>query len=436
MNATHMWQSVKQIGNLSAIKPANDSSLRRPSMNLNNLGPGSVISFSSSCPLPQFSGKRATITQVRTYRFGDDIQISYGMNVNGREGFSLTVAEDAEGYYLALSRELTPKEQDEWFGRDALSFFTEPSTAKTIRCKTDLAIEGAWAAPRYVKSVDWISGSVLLGRMSTASIGRQVKQFHYNLLVNETADRAIEIEHEDETGDSRILATVYRPVEDIAGLAEPVPYVPAPQPAPTQAQQVAAQIAPSLEEQLMTTLAAAIREEEEALVLTTPEEPALFAPPSTIAPHVPRTDFRRLSGTPTETIHVAREEVKPQPVMDAIMGAGIPPLPSFLTSRDTSYLSLDAVIPPETDRVRCDLRSAKVMIDMAIARGVRVRDVLREVVGLDSMLNDEVIFEMPLTDDDYRKLAMRYKLRPDHRDEIRSRLQEELAQRLIGVAKR
>ena len=34
------------------------------------------------------------------------------------------------------------------------------------------------------------------------------------------------------------------------------------------------------------------------------------------------------------------------------------------------------------------------------------------------------------------ELAQRYRLRPDNRDEIRSRLQEELSQRLIGIAKR
>jgi hypothetical protein len=117
------------------------------------------------------------------------------------------------------------------------------------------------------------------------------------------------------------------------------------------------------------------------------------------------------------------------------MGADLPPLPSFLTARENSYLSLDEVFPPEPDRVRCDLRSAKVMIDMALTRGVRVRDVLRELIGLDSMMSDEVMFDLPLSDDDFRRLAQRYRLRADNRDEIRRRLQEELSQRLIGIAR-
>lgn len=415
-----MWSNSKHENTApSSKKPA---PTRQPSMKLNNLGPGSVLTFAGSCTLPQLAGARATIIQVRTYRFGDDIQINYGMDVGGDTRFSMTVAEDDQGFYLAISRELNAKEQDQWFGRDALSFFCEPSTAKTIRCKVEMGREGDWAAAKYTKTVDWVDGSVLLGRMSTASMGRQVKQFHYNLLVNESGDRALEIEHEDASGENRVMVTVYRPASDIEGIAEPMPHVPVPQ-TPVKAEAPKPVVAPVIKE-------------EEPLVLDQEEVP-LFTAANDASP--PRAnDFRRLSTPvqPRETIHVAREEMRAQPAMDAIISEGLPPLPSFLTSREGSYLSLDAVIPPETDRVRCDLRSAKVMIDMAVARNVRVRDVMREMVGLDANLNDEVIFELPLTDEDFRKLAMRYRLRPDHRDEIRARLQDELTQRLIGIAKR
>lgn len=403
------------------------SALRQPSMKLNNLGPGSVLSFAASSTLPQLAGKRATITQVRTYRFNSDIQISYGLDIAGDQRFSLTIAEDDQGFYLAVSRELSEMEQDQWFGRDALSFFTEASTAKTIRCKIDMNREGDWAAPRYSKTVDWVEGSVLLGRMSTASLGRQVKQFHYNLLVAESGDRALEIEHEDSTGENRIMVTVYRPVEDIGTIAEPLPHVPVPE--------VVAKPVVSMATTPVIAPAPAVPKIEEPLLLdTAAEEPPLFGHESYTPP--PRPDFRRLNGTAPEAIHVGRDEIRPQPAMEAIMAAEMPPLPSFLTTRENSYLSLDEVFPPETDRVRCDLRSAKVMIDMALARGVRVRDIMREIIGLDSMMSDEVMFDLPLSDDDFRKLGQRYRLRPDNRDEIRRRLQEELSQRLIGIAKR
>lgn len=415
-----MWSNLKHNPQPTPVK-SGAAALRQPSMKLNNLGPGSVLSFAASSTLPQLAGKRATITQVRTYRFSSDIQISYGLDVGGDQRFSLTIAEDEQGFYLAVSRELSDQEQDQWFGRDALSFFTEASTAKTIRCKVDFTREGDWAAPRYSKTVDWVEGRVLLGRMSTASLGRQVKQFHYNLLVAESGDRALEIEHEDTSGENRIMVTVYRPVEDIGTIAEPMPHVPVPEvmarPAAT-APALAPVVAPQLQEPL----------------LLSDEEPPLFG--HTEVPPAPRPDFRRMNGAAPPSIHVGRDEIRPQPAMEAIMAADMPPLPSFLTTRENGYLSLDEVFPPETDRVRCDLRSAKVMIDMALARGVRVRDVLRELIGLDSAMSDEVMFDLPLSDDDFRKLGQRYRLRPDNRAEIRNRLQEELSQRLIGIAKR
>lgn len=398
-----MWSQIQK----RLSEPANDAGTKQPK--LDALQPGSVISFAASCPLPQLAHSRAIVTQVRTYRFGEDLQTSYALEVGGDQGYSLTVAEDEEGFYLALSRELSEAEQDHWFGRDALSFFTEPSTARTLRCKVDLATEGAWAAPRYVKSVDWVPGSVLNGRVGGAQHpSRQVRQFHYNLLVNELGDKALEIEHDDASGESRVLITVYRPVDDIASLATASLTPPANDPP-------ALFLAPALDTAVEDSLS---------------DEPAIEAPLFSQPTHRPRPDFRRLADA--EPIHILREEIKPQPALDSIMEAGMKPLPSFLTGQEKNYLSLDEVIPPETDRVRCDLRSAKALIDLSLNRNVRVRDVLRELVGLDSALNDEVLFEMPLSDADYRQLAMRYRLRPDHRDEIRARLQQELAERLIG----
>ena len=139
-----------------------------------------------------------------------------------------------------------------------------------------------------------------------------------------------------------------------------------------------------------------------------------------------RLDFRRLEDdtTPirierTATFAVGLDEVERE-------------LPAFLLARESNYLSLDEVIPPETERVRVGLLAAQTLIHQALSRNVRVRDVVRELLGLESALSEEVMFELPLSDDDYRTLAMRYKLRPDHRIEIRARLEEELRIKLLS----
>lgn len=401
-----MWKPFENlIKHTAGSMPANGVPpivpLRRSTIQLSQLKPGHAILFSESCPLPQLRARKCPIRAVRTYKFGNDTVKSYQLLVEGAEQFSLSVAEDADGHYLAISRQLDPAEQEEWFGRDALSFFTEPSTARTIRCKADRLSEGAWSAERYIKSVDWVDGKLTSER-------REETPFHYSLLLNETGEKALEIEHYDTVGASNFYVTVYRPVEDILTIAEAIP--PVLQPLPTRT------------EEKVVPLAA-------QPVFTTPE-PEPVAPP---APRPPRTDFRRTHADQPlflEQEHATSAPAKPEPVKAR---PPEPALPSFLLSRENeAYISLDEVIPPEPERVRCSVTAAKAIIDVSLQRGVRVRDVLRDLLGLDSTLSEEVIFELPLTEKDYRILAQRYKLRPDHREEIRQRLQEDLRRKLLS----
>lgn len=350
--------------------------LRRSVLPVQQLKVGNAVMFSESCPIPQLRARKCPIHAIRSYRFGNDTVQNYQLNVEGDTRFSIAIAEDEDGHYLALSRQLDEAEQDVWFGRDALSFFTEPSTAKTIRCKADRSREGAWAGDRYAKIVDWTEG-LLLG------VNKQDGAFHYNLLVDETGEHALEIEHYDALETNQVYVTVYRPTDDILTIAEAIPDIPVP---PRAA------------------------------------EPAKPAPVRA----APRPDFRRVS---EEEIHIAPMA----PTVDEPLLLDDTPLPSFLTSRASEqYISLDEVIPPEAERVRCSIRAAKALIDVSLERGVRVRDVLRELVGLESALSEEVIFEMPLSERDYRTLAQRYRLRPDHKEEIRLRLQEELRKKLLS----
>lgn len=345
--------------------------LRKQALPLASLRVGQSIIFSESCPLPQLRARTCPVRAVRTLRFGGEEVKNFQLSVDGNSQFSISIAEDADGHYLAFSRQLDDNEQDRWFGRDALSFFTEPSTAKTIRCKIDRVIEGAWAAERYVKTVDWVEGQ---------QVGEGKGHFRYNLLTNDTGEKALEIEHFDTK--NNIFVTVYRPVEDILTITETLH-----------------QVKPESS--------------------TSPEPEPLRKP-----------DFRRISeeAATAEPIHIATTTPEPMPEIDTA------PLPAFLLSQPaaTPYLSLDEILGPEPERVRCSLVAAKALIDTSLQRGIRVRDVLRELVGLDSALSEEVIFEMPLSEKDYRMLSQRYKCRADDHAEIRRRLQDELRRKLLA----
>lgn len=387
-----MWKPVQKY--LSA-EPSREKTppavpLRRSALALADLKTGATVRFSISCPLSPFTGKRAVVKARREYRFGDDTIRSHVLDFGTGPHYALTIAEDSQGHYLALSRALDSAQQDTWFGRDALSFFTEESSAKTIRCKVDLLQESDWAAARYSKSVDWMAGSM-------SENNARARAVHYNLLVNEAGEKALEIEHDDESGENRVYVTVYRPISDLAAIE--------------------------------TAKAAA-----EAKNNAPAEEPPLFREPViTSAQPKARPDFRRMTEALGDEIHIPRSTSRPQLVTPQAVAAEPepePPLPTFLTQPTGNYLSLDEVIPPEPERVRVGLVAARTLIDRALARNARVRDVLREMLGLDSALAEEVIFELPLSDADYRILAMRFKLRPDHREEIRARLAAELQKQL------
>lgn len=400
-----MWSQVQKLIHSGEGVAANDSlpyaiPLRKARQKLDEISVGQAIHFSADCPLSPLAGNTAYVLALRHYRFGVDVLKSFQLQVGRAKHYFLTIAEDEQGQYLGLSRALSEAEQDLWFGRDALGFFMEPSTAKSIRSKADLTKDGDWSADRYSKSVDWIEGSI------TQAGGGRPRGFHYNLLVNESGEKALEIEHDDISGENRVFVTVYRPADDIR-LIEAVTDIP-----DMPATSVASQ-APVLAPQPVVETVAK------------PDIPLFREPVEEYIAPKPRPDFRRLHEPEGEAIHITRTGAS-----TAFRDEEPVNLPAFLVARDPDYLSLDEVIPPEPERVRVGLGVARKLIDRAQSKNVRVRDVLRDLLGLDSAMSEEVIFELPLSDDDYRQLAMRYKLRPDHRDEIRGRLSEELKAKL------
>ena len=372
--------------------------LRKAGVNMADLLVGNQVHFREDCPLSMVGGKIARITATRDYRFADDHIRSFELTFASKRRIYLTVASDAQGHYLSIARPLNATEQDEWFGRDALSFFTEPSSAKSIRCKADFAREGEWVGERYSKTVDWLMGSVKLDS------ARHAQEIHYSLLVNEAGDRALEIECPVIPDDPLFFVTIYRPMEDIERIV------------------AAEEIAPPI-----TTASPAIVAANDDVPPPQPEPSLMSAAPKQ------RMDFRRLEPS-NEMLHVARPVRTASPPLVADDSEPERALPSFLLRREPEdYLALDQVIAPEPERVRLGLQAAQSLIAAAITRQVRIRDVLREMVGLTSALSDEVMVELPLSDADYRQLAMRYKLRPDHRIEIRARLEEELRDALLNL---
>ncbi|MFZ4125779.1 MAG: hypothetical protein ACOYJ2_06900 [Rickettsiales bacterium] len=375
---------------------------------LTKLETGSALEFAADTLIPELRGKKASIQAVRTYRFGETTTVSYILTVDAVDSLILTVAQDDQGFYLGMSRELSPEQQHQWFDRDALSFFTEPSSAKTLKTKvTDVQFPN-WVAPKYVKTIEFMEGTLTQGRLSTSDAARKTQNIQYSLLVNDAGDKAVEIEVYPELKTHRVYVTVYRPAEDVKLLSQPIPMIPAPNAVPKTAVKAPQQtIAP------------------EPVAVIAPVTPKQEEKP---VPHKP--DFRRLNMADHAPVIKRPAAVK---MIDEEVDAA--PVPAFLTAEPkpvtrSKYLTLDEVLPPEIERVRCDMATAKLLIDTSMKRGVRVRDILRMMTGLQAPAHDEVLFEMPLSDEDYKQLAQRYQLKPDMRAEIRSRMMDELQKKL------
>jgi hypothetical protein len=391
---------------------------------LTQLEPASVIQFSADALIPDLRGKKAMVQSVRTYRFAESTTVSYLLSMEAVESLILTIAEDEEGYYLGISRELNPEQQHLWFDRDALSFFTEPSSAKTLKSRVTDAQFPGWVAAKYVKSIEFMKGTLTQGRLSTSDAARKTQAIEYNLLVNDTGDKAVEIELYPELKTHRVYVTVYRPADEIVQISQPIPHIPAPEMKPKSITETPKPIAvaPKAEPAL-------VQQKPAMIEAKSAEVPAVAVTPS-------RPDFRRLNVG--EEVPVIKRTAAPVKMIDDELEQTAP-VPQFLVGQTkevtrSKYLTLDEVLPPEIERVRCDISTAKLLIDTSIKRGVRVRDLLRQMTGLNTPAHDEVLFEMPLSDADYRQLAQRYQMKPDMHAEIRARMIDELQKKLKQIS--
>jgi hypothetical protein len=357
-----------------------------------NLTRGARVVFSRALPLASLAGREAEVANVRHYRFGEDSAVTYRLTLDEETLYHITVAEDGQGIYLALSRELLPEEWADWFNLDVLDFFLTPTSARVLKLKPDYTKAREWFSPQYQKVLDAISGTL-------RENDKAAEPVQYTLLASENGERAIEIEYFDQHRQSRLFATLYRPYTDIVAVHAAAP----------ARMQESAKIVEFMP--LKQRIPEEAPSDSEASVLDTMEAIAAAVQERPVKP-----DFRRVN-----------TEMKP----DSESAAITPPLPSFLLEPQMLDLakhaiSLDDILPIEPERVRCDAATARDLIEEASRRMVSVGEMIREVMGLALPMRDDVLFEVALTEEDYKELAMRYHMKASKRDELRKRMTEEL----------
>ncbi len=327
---------------------------------LTQLEPGSDITFSAS-PLHEIAGRKFRVKSMHTYWFDNQPTESFALQSDSMHLF-MTVANEGEGSYIGISKQLAPEAMEAFFDAEALEFFLLPSTAQHLRMKPD-AKPNDWIARQYSKVMDDYAGQRFDGRYPGQA--RPSEPLHYTLLVTDSNEHAIEIERYVD-GTLRILATVYRPLTDIAHITVP------------------------------------LQANGPVFIDDTSSQSIAPEPVST-----PTSEDDKVTPLyPENTAPLATEPVE-EPAYGAVT------LEDLLDESDSNHIA-------------CRMDIAADLINDAIDQNMRIADVIRQRIGLPVALQEVVSFTMNLTEEDYKTLAMRYGVKATNREAIRERMLLEL----------
>lgn len=439
-----------------------------PKHPLLSLTTGMTLHFSPTIAIAMLADKYARILSVRRYQFGSDVNYTYTLQIENILRFYLTVAKDEQGVYIGLSRELPKTEWTDWFDKDALDFFLTPTSARTLKLHKNAVAPLEWSAERYSKVIDGLQGDVAETKSARPDQPFRSEKLHYTLLVNEGGDRAIEIELLPEKKLTRLFSTLYRPASDIVAVyaqddemtqhltsAKILTYpsihqsfeqhaVAFSKPESNRFEQAAASQYPrfsaaheansspiealdfdpnhkkveSNETSLPAFMSSSATDSHKQVLTAEKTDLDSQKPPAKIKP-----DFRRRS------VDFGAMDMSKVSTL---------PLPSFLLTPKSQELKtsngakrlVSLTEQRHLEQLRCDKVTAKTLLDEAVRRSMGVRDVVREMLGLNFQMPDEVVFDIALSDDDYKTLAARYQIAPSNREEIRTRMLDELSGRI------
>lgn len=438
-----------------------------PKHPLLSLTTGMTLHFSSTIAIAMLANKYARIVSVSRYQFGADMNYTYTLQVENILRFYLTVAQDEQGVYIGLSRELPKTEWTDWFDKDALDFFLTPTSARTLKLHKNALAPLEWSAERYSKVIDALQGEVAKTKSARPDQPFRSEKLHYTLLVNEGGDRAIEIEFLPEKKLTRLFSTLYRPASDIVAVYAQDDEIT--QHLPSAKILAYPSIHQSLEQQSELSKQNLGRSKQGEVtkyprfsaaheVNSSPIEPLDSEPnhkkeeanekslPTFMSASTADNNMQPLTTEKTD-LDSQKPPAKIKPdfrrrsvdfgAMDMSKVSTLP-LPSFLLTPKSQELKksnsakrlVTLTEQRHSEQLRCDKVTAKTLLDEAVRRSMGVCDVVREMLGLNFQMPDEVVFDIALSDDDYKTLAARYQIAPSNREEIRTRMLHELSGRI------
>lgn len=337
-------------------------------------------------PQNELSGKKLEISDNTLYQFGNGRFISHQLMDEGRPICQMIVANAGNNQvYLALSRRLGERDIVNLFADDERQALPDLSAFSKLYVREHSPGVKDWVTMQYHRRLDGMRGQ------KTTAQG--TRTFQYALFVNDTNDKALEIEWFDDGG-YEVYATLYRPLSDIVQVqherrapktsTEPEsregPRLPELEPAPS-----AEIIALPLARKESQVAEEDTYEPEEEFAADFPEETLEYEPSS---------------------LAIIEPEPEPQPVAQEMA------------------LPVGHAVPD--GNLTCNIRVAAKIIDEALRNDMHLGDIVRRVLGLPVAISETVNFHVPLTELDYQNLAERYGLSPQDRAMIHEYIVQDL----------
>lgn len=444
-----MWRRVSRwLGNENSLVKSIEQAI--------SFSVGQTIRFDVTLDISELRGVRAELIRKREYRFDGDSIESYIIKTDAGAQYSFAMLCDDDIFYASISRELSTAERRAWFDPDALSFFLEKTSARTLRCRASSHADNSWAAERYTKTVDLVPAELI-----DSSKRGGATPFVYSMLMDASGEKAIEIEQYQDHGIVRMYATIFVPLNAIALLNdnyqhntrqnldapddEP-PLFLEPLPASLAANTLSSKVdeddvdstaimganenTPSAKIIPLHDAFKALSDELKALA---EEEVRDFLEENLVSDkevnsEFPRkefkNDFRRIEPAkepPAKALKASSTEDFNNPVPDFLLK----PREEKPANEEQLFKK---IFEPKASQILCDTESAEIIKSEAARLKQSPQDIIRSMIGLNEDPKPPMAaFELALSEEDYARLAMRYQIRPDKKGEIRKRMAEELA---------
>lgn len=410
-------------------------------LQLDQLQIGSTIGF-GFVPQPSLNGRRLSITEINTYKFGEEALTSFVLSGDKGTGFSMIVAESDDEQYLAISRRISIGDRMKIFDSKDLENISEDDEVTSLSCKEMIGDFKGLLVSSYKREIKGMAGHIFSGDFRKGALPdvSEAQSFKYTLLVSDSNEHAIEIEKYDD-GRIEIYATIYRRTTDIGEITNPKR---ADLSRPDLKISSKENKKDKAETDPKSSLAIKMLEKTEAVSVSAIKKEEVKSEP------IKLKELDEGKVVKTEKLEKESKKAEPKPEKKPIIEdikqikkpegekkimATMEPMKNGINNGSAkskfAEIASESLVkqeskPASNETLECDLKIANKIIDEAISNEMRLSDVVRRIVELPVSHQEAVQIPLSLSEEDYSLLAIRYGITANDHEAIKNRIMEDL----------